>query len=185
MNRDNKPAALDPALDHRREASRLRRIEVGSAAVGFRRGLHLEGFGLYDREMADPTRVLVGADAFDFNPFSRRIRIEGGIAAEIASAMILPVVRDEYQKCLRALGDARSAALTQGVAALQKRAELFGRGCDELDEKCARLRNALDNSTEDILDAMTSLRDVADRLEREAPDETWPLPKYREMLFIY
>lgn len=52
-------------------------IEVGSAAIGFRRGLHLEGFGLYDREMADPTRVLVGADTFDFNPFSRRIRIEG------------------------------------------------------------------------------------------------------------
>ena len=32
---------------------------------------------------------------------------------------------------------------------------------------------------------MNDLRVTADRLERLTADDVWPLPKYREMLFIY
>ena len=32
---------------------------------------------------------------------------------------------------------------------------------------------------------MNDLRNVVDKLERIVPDAKWPLPKYREMLFIY
>jgi glutamine synthetase len=35
-----------------------------------------------------------------------------------------------------------------------------------------------------IVPAMTAVRQVADRLERIVPDDLWPLPTYRDMLFV-
>ena len=35
------------------------------------------------------------------------------------------------------------------------------------------------------LEAMNSVRKVADALELEVDDHYWPLPKYSEMLFVY
>jgi glutamine synthetase len=32
---------------------------------------------------------------------------------------------------------------------------------------------------------MNAVREIADRLEEETDDALWPLPKYREMLFVY
>jgi glutamine synthetase len=37
---------------------------------------------------------------------------------------------------------------------------------------------------EKVLAAMAGVREVADRLEKVVPDDTWPLPKYSEVLFI-
>ena len=34
------------------------------------------------------------------------------------------------------------------------------------------------------LEALTAVREVADRLERVVPDDLWPLPKYSEILFV-
>ena len=35
-----------------------------------------------------------------------------------------------------------------------------------------------------VVPAMEALRDVCDRAESEVDDALWPLPKYREMLFV-
>jgi glutamine synthetase len=35
-----------------------------------------------------------------------------------------------------------------------------------------------------VVEAMGAVRTVADRLEKVVPDDTWPLPKYSEVLFI-
>jgi glutamine synthetase len=67
---------------------------------------------------------------------------------------------------------------------------------DELRCRTDALTRALDHqpngSLEDharycrdtILPAMTALRDVGDRIEVVMPSDSWPLPTYREMLFI-
>ena len=36
-----------------------------------------------------------------------------------------------------------------------------------------------------IRGALAELRRLVDRLEKLVDDELWPLPKYRELLFIY
>ncbi len=46
-------------------------------------------------------------------------------------------------------------------------------------EKCAKML------TSSGADAMAGVRAVCDRLELVVADEVWPLPKYREMLFVY
>ncbi|RMD68855.1 MAG: glutamine synthetase type III, partial [Bacteroidetes bacterium] len=40
------------------------------------------------------------------------------------------------------------------------------------------------HAREQVIPAMNAVRDVADRLERVLPDDYWPLPTYREMLFV-
>ena len=37
----------------------------------------------------------------------------------------------------------------------------------------------------DIVEIMGELRKIVDYFEENVDDRTWPLPKYREMLFIY
>ena len=48
------------------------------------------------------------------------------------------------------------------------------------------LQDALKNyDTADTLARMSELRKIADSLETIVTSEKWPLPKYREMLFLY
>ena len=56
---------------------------------------------------------------------------------------------------------------------------------DDLNAKIETLRKALGGLHEEILAAMADLRVVVDSIEKNVSDECWPLPKYREMLFVY
>jgi glutamine synthetase len=37
---------------------------------------------------------------------------------------------------------------------------------------------------DNVIPAMTAVRGVVDRLEKVVPDDYWPLPTYRDMLFV-
>ncbi len=47
------------------------------------------------------------------------------------------------------------------------------------------LELALKTDSRSALAAQLRLRQAVDALERIVDDDKWPLPKYREMLFIY
>jgi glutamine synthetase len=66
---------------------------------------------------------------------------------------------------------------------------------DELRQRTDRLANGLDEHAssaekhakymrDTIVPAMAALRDTGDQIELVVPHELWPLPTYREMLFI-
>ena len=118
--------------------------------------------------------------------YLRRIRIEAGISLEIARSMIRPVVADEYSKLATAIGQARQDRLRMGIRGLTALALKLGAGLDDLHVKCDRLEKTLahDGSADQIA-AMDDLRKTVDRLEGLVDDSRWPLPKYREMLFVY
>ena len=62
----------------------------------------------------------------------------------------------------------------------------LGNGLVKMNEGITRLQNALDNfDTADTLARMAELRKVADSMETIVTNERWPLPKYRDMLFLY
>ncbi len=117
--------------------------------------------------------------------YHRKIRIEGQIGLEIARSMIIPVVADEYSRLAYALKLASQDSLIAGVVGLRRSAEELGSGLDELYDKCDSLAKALKGLHEDIIAALAELRSVVDALEYSIDDSRWPLPKYREMLFIY
>ena len=118
--------------------------------------------------------------------YGKKIAIEGGIALEIAKSMILPVAAEAYSDAAQALARATTAALDSGSSALRSRADAIGRGLDALSAGCADLEAALyAGATAGILAAMVTVRAAVDALEHEVDDARWPLPKYREMLFVY
>ena len=118
--------------------------------------------------------------------YQRRIRIEGGVALEIARSMIRPVVADEFSKLATAISLAKKDGLKVGVTGLKALSLKLGAGLDDLHVKCEKLAKALARgTTADQLATMVDLRRTVDALEYLVDDGRWPLPKYREMLFIY
>ena len=127
------------------------------------------------------SRWEVGREAYD-----RRVRIEASIALEIARSMIRPVVADEFSRLASALGQARADKLKTGVRGLTALSLKLGAGLDDLHVKCDKLEKALDGEEPKAqLAALADLRKTVDRLEGLVDDARWPLPKYREMLFVY
>ena len=118
--------------------------------------------------------------------YHRRIRIEASIALEIARSMIRPVVADEFSRLASALGQAKADGLKTGIRGLTALSLKLGAGLDDLHVKCDRLEKAIARGThERHLAAMDDLRRTVDRLESLVDDARWPLPKYREILFVY
>ncbi len=138
-----------------------------------------EKYGVFgSRELASRYEVFV-------EDYDRRVMIEVGIALEIADSMIVPAATAEYGRTVSALAAARNSEVKSGLAALKKRAESLGKALDELALRSDALRKAQDAGYKKSLKALEDLRETVDALEKILPDESWPLPKYREMLFIY
>ena len=117
--------------------------------------------------------------------YRTKVGIEGGIALEIASSMVVPAVTAEYGAAVEALARAEKAKVKNGCKALRTRAERIGTLLDDLQRNADSLRDALGGEPTAIIGRMAALRETVDTVEGLVADERWPLPKYREMLFLY
>ena len=118
--------------------------------------------------------------------YHRRLRIEGEIALEIATSMVRPVAQNDFARLSAALAEATSTGIKEGLSGLRVATKSAGARLDRLTEVCDKLKAAVAaEKYEDIIKDMEALRAVVDELEHEVDDQEWPLPKYREMLFIY
>ena len=134
---------------------------------------------LTESEMASRREIAAG-------DYESRIRIEGRVALEIARSMVRPVVADEFSRLATAIGQAKKDGIKVGLRGLGALSQKLGAGLDDLHVKCERLEKALGaGRAASILGAMANLRRTVDRLDLLVDDNRWPLPKYRQMLFIY
>jgi glutamine synthetase len=118
--------------------------------------------------------------------YERRIRIEGAVALDIARSMIRPVVADEFSRLATAICQAKKDGLKVGIRGLTALSQKLGAGLDDLHVKCERVDKALQSGDPAvIIAAAADLRRTVDRLEQLVDDGRWPMPKYREILFIY
>ena len=106
--------------------------------------------------------------------YERRLEIEGRVALELAKSVVRPVVIKEYL----ALGTAKGCAV---VSPTQQELEA---GLKAMNSAIDALQKAL-ASGKGINPTSAALRSAVDALEGVVDDAVWPLPKYREMLFIY
>ena len=122
------------------------------------------------------------------------VNIEGESAQQIAQTMIAPAAVRYLHDLLATAESADDLGMkSDGVLAIAARVnelvdalnETLGvlatqnqeLGGDDVVSKAQHMR-------ENIIPAMTDVRDVVDRLERIVPDDLWPVPTYREMLFV-
>ena len=113
--------------------------------------------------------------------YHKRIHIEGEIARDMAKNIILPAVVEAYSNALKT----NEMALNQGFPGLDGYAKSLGEGMSRLLSAIDVMEKSLDGLHEGIVNAIAALRKEVDGLEKIVPNELWPLPKYREMLFIY
>ncbi len=129
--------------------------------------------------------------------YVKTLNIEGQLMSMIAKTMILPAavrylgeLSQAYTATKAALGDgngisaqhdllkmisATTADLQRGVASLDKALGIHAEG-----DAYAHARQMRDT----VLPAMAEVRKASDKLETVVADDLWPLPTYREMLFI-
>jgi glutamine synthetase len=126
--------------------------------------------------------------------YLKTVTIEGNMASFIAKTMIVPAVL-RYQKEVGESIAAAKAAGANSPAGLETFAGLVSTITD-LQRAIERLDKALahhaegdafahaKNARDTVLPATLEVRKVADKLETMVADDLWPLPTYREMLFI-
>jgi glutamine synthetase len=126
--------------------------------------------------------------------YVKTLNIEANTAAMMAKTMILPAAL-RYQK---EVGESIAAAKAAG-AAQPAGLETFGTlvsAINELQSGISKLEKAQSHHgdsdayahakhmREQVFPALGTLRIAADKLETIVADDLWPLPTYREMLFI-
>jgi glutamine synthetase len=133
-----------------------------------------------------------------YERYNKVLNIEATMTAEIARNVIFPSAV-KYQKSLAdTLAATKTAAPKADVAAQEKQLEKVASLTSSLLSKIDALTATVAKATEvsgahhqadkyvgEVFPAMQAVREVADQLELIVDDELWPLPKYREMLFVY
>jgi glutamine synthetase len=126
--------------------------------------------------------------------YKKTLNIEGQLTVSIAKTLILPA-------SLRYQGEvatAVKAAKDAGVVVKNQEGLLksIAGNIEELEGKIEALAAVLDHHAaadalahatfmrDTVLPAMNAVRKYADALETQVADDLWPLPTYREMLFI-
>jgi glutamine synthetase len=126
--------------------------------------------------------------------YFKGINIEGETTANMVQTMVIPgIVR--YVNELAALLD-RGSAHKLAIGGTQKVAMQLTEELDKLIEANAELiaqneeeggeseLEKAEHMRANVIPAMNSVREVVDRLENLVADDYWPMPTYRDMLFI-
>ncbi len=124
--------------------------------------------------------------------YCKDVNMEALTALSMAKTMILPAVY-RYQS---ELADNVAALKSAGKSPRTTSLDLVTGLCEQLEDKIAALETAMNHHGASdllaeakhfdhvVLPAMKAVREVADKLEMLVSDDLWPLPTYREMLFI-
>ena len=125
--------------------------------------------------------------------YNKTINVEGQLMVLMANRYILPAAL-EYQK---QVGQSVAAVKSGGGSSVQGKKLLvtYTKLVDRLKVEADGLTKALDHAGDSpakhakymrdkVVPAMARLRDAGDQLEVLTPHAIWPLPTYREMLFV-
>jgi glutamine synthetase len=125
--------------------------------------------------------------------YNKTINVEGQLMVLMANRYILPAAL-EYQK---QIGQSVAAVRAGGGRSAQGKKLLgdYTKLVDKFKAQTDVLAKALDHSggsaekhakymRDKVVPAMAKLRDTGDEIEVLTPHEIWPLPTYREMLFV-
>lgn len=138
-------------------------------------------------------RELHARHEVNLETYSKTINVEAQLMVLMANRYVLPAAL-EYQRSIAASVSAvksAGAVSREGKKLLTRLVKLVDRfrvQTDALEALLAHSGPAAEKHArymrDKVVPAMTTLRDLGDQIELLVPHETWPLPTYREMLFI-
>jgi len=126
--------------------------------------------------------------------YNKTINVEGQLMVLMANRYILPAALEYQKRIAQSVTAVKSAggSSVQGKKLLGKYAKLVDKFKAQSDALCDLLEHHSATSAEKhakymrdkIVPAMAKLRVIGDEIEVLTPHELWPLPTYREMLFV-
>ncbi|MBL8736484.1 MAG: glutamine synthetase type III, partial [Planctomycetes bacterium] len=131
-----------------------------------------------------------------FEAYSKAIAVEGQSALSIARTMILPSAQRTQLAVAQSVAAAKACSIDVKVQEkrlrdFSARIEAFVLGIEELTAQFEHAEQHGGSPQEHartyrdkVVPAMAKLREIADGLETMVDDAEWPLPKYREILFL-
>jgi glutamine synthetase len=142
-----------------------------------------EGISVFEKYGVMSKRELEGRYRIFSESYEKTIDFEGNTALEMGLTQIMPAANRQLRllsKTIKALGTKNPAgkAASKEMARLSKLTAGFH---SELMRLEAALKKA---QTKKTLKHMENSREYADRMESLIEDKIWPLPKYREILFL-
>jgi glutamine synthetase len=125
--------------------------------------------------------------------YVKTVNVEAQLMVLMANRYILPAALKYQKDVAESVAAVRDAG--GSVKEAKKMLDRVTSLVDELRQRTDKLADALDEHApnaekhakfmrDTIVPAMTALRDTGDQIELVVPHELWPLPTYREMLFI-
>jgi glutamine synthetase len=136
---------------------------------------------------------LASRSSIFFEKYNKQIVIEARSMISVGRRWIMPAAL-KHQTTLAEALDAAEAVDVE-CADLREELERIAALVADLRQAIDRVEDAIAHGDDDphkeathlrdkAVPAMVSLRDIADQLEQRVADELWPMPTYREMLFI-
>jgi glutamine synthetase len=139
-------------------------------------------------------RELESRHEVGLDTYFKTVNIEGETTADIASTMVLPAAIRYLNELLaiaergaaqgldvggisRTLGQINSLVNELSMATTHLVEQNAESGGEDLESKAHHMHD-------NIIPAMAAVRSAADRLEKLVPDDYWPMPTYRDMLFV-
>jgi glutamine synthetase len=149
-----------------------------------------ERFGVLTAKEADSRMNIM------FEAYCKAIAIEGQSSLSIARTMVLPAAQQAQMQVAQSVAAAKAVGLKvdaqeRRLREMSARVEALVTGIDDLNAAFEHAEHHAGSPAEHsktyrdkVVVAMARLRETVDLLETMVDDSLWPLPKYREMLFV-
>ncbi len=129
--------------------------------------------------------------------YLKQVTLEAEALADVLSTAVVPAAERQLAVTGAAWRVMSEASGTAKGSAYGKRVTALAAGLEAVQDGVARIHASLGGSHDahdemaacralsaEVRPLMQEVREAADRLESLIDDEAWPLPKYREMLFV-
>jgi len=125
--------------------------------------------------------------------YAKLLHIEAASLAELAATQIAPAVQAQLVRTAQALSAIGNIGgkkvgephrLVRELEEIARRYDALGGAIDELRRTASDVGHDAQQIADKLRPAMAAVRSESDALEQTVADDLWPLPKYREMLFI-
>jgi len=130
--------------------------------------------------------------------YASRVRVEARAMIDIATTMVAPAALAHQRQLADAIKSVKEASAAASVQSMTSALESASNAADLLAAETNALRMKLDeveNAGHDervharemqaeVIPRMEAVRAAADALEAVIDDDLWPLPKYRELMFV-
>jgi glutamine synthetase len=152
-----------------------------------------ETIGLFEKYNVLNRRELEARHHINLETYVKTVNVEAQLMTVMANRYILPAAVTYQGLVASTVANARAAGVPAKepkklLTALTRLVDGFKQAADKLSAALEHENGTLEKHATYMRDAviplMSTLRDYGDRLELTVPSATWPLPTYREMLFI-